>query len=48
LAPDTLKLVAFGMAWPNVVVKTKSSEKIVYYPRRHFGHRNRTKILRSD
>jgi hypothetical protein len=35
LAPDTLKLVAFGMAWPNLVVKTKSSEKIVYYPCRH-------------
>jgi len=39
LAPDTLKCVAFGMAWPNLVVKTKSVEKIVYYPR---------KILRSD
>jgi hypothetical protein len=38
LAPDTLKFVAFGMAWPNLVVKTKSSEKIVYYPRPHFGH----------
>jgi SET domain-containing protein len=36
LAPDTLKFVAFGMAWPNLVVKTKSSEKIVYYPRPHF------------
>jgi hypothetical protein len=48
LAPDTLKLFAFGMAWPNLVVKTKSSEKIVYYPRRHFGHRNRRKTLRSD
>jgi hypothetical protein len=48
LAPDTLKCVAFGMAWLNLVVKSKSSEKIVYYPRRHFGHRNRRKILRSD
>jgi hypothetical protein len=48
LAPDTLKFVAFGMAWPNLVVKTKPSEKIVYYPRPHFGNRNRRKILRSD
>jgi hypothetical protein len=40
-------IVAFGMAWPNLVVKTKSSGKIIYYTRRHFEHRNLRKILRS-